>query len=176
MSNHKQDTLPRLGRGLEALIPKSFIGAGKTILQLPVKDVFANTYQPRTVFSESSIETLAHSIKKNGLAQPIVVREADSGYELIAGERRWRAAQLAGLKQIPAVVRELSDDAAVAMSLIENIQRVSKPGLRIFKSSKELPTVKNGLGVCIVSTSHGVMSDKEAREKNYGGEIICFVS
>ena len=60
--------------------------------------------------------------------------------------------------------------------VIENIQRVSKPGLRIFKSSKELPTVKNGLGVCIVSTSHGVMSDKEAREKNYGGEIICFVS
>ena len=60
--------------------------------------------------------------------------------------------------------------------VIESIQRVSKPGLRIFKSSKELPTVKNGLGVCIVSTSHGVMSDKEAREKNYGGEIICFVS
>ena len=55
MSNHKQDTLPRLGRGLEALIPKSFIGAGKTILQLPVKDVFANTYQPRTVFSEYAI-------------------------------------------------------------------------------------------------------------------------
>ena len=60
--------------------------------------------------------------------------------------------------------------------VIENIKRISKPGLRIFKSSKQVPTVKNGLGICIVSTSHGVMTDKEAREKNYGGEIICFVS
>ena len=60
--------------------------------------------------------------------------------------------------------------------VIENIKRVSRPGLRIFKSSKDVPTVKNGLGICIVSTSHGVMTDKEAREKNYGGEIICFVS
>ena len=60
--------------------------------------------------------------------------------------------------------------------VIENIDRVSKPGLRIFKSSKEVPTVKNGLGICIVSTSHGVMTDKKARENNYGGEIICFVS
>ena len=60
--------------------------------------------------------------------------------------------------------------------VIENIARVSKPGLRIFKSSKEVPTVKNGLGICIVSTSHGVMTDKKARENNYGGEIICFVS
>lgn len=60
--------------------------------------------------------------------------------------------------------------------VIENIKRVSKPGLRIFKSSKDVPSVKNGLGICIVSTSHGVMTDKEAREKNYGGEIICFVS
>jgi len=60
--------------------------------------------------------------------------------------------------------------------VIENIDRVSKPGLRIFKSCKEVPTVKNGLGICIVSTSHGVMTDKKARENNYGGEIICFVS
>ena len=60
--------------------------------------------------------------------------------------------------------------------VIENIRRISKPGLRIFKSSNEIPTVKNGLGICIVSTSQGVMTDKQAREKNYGGEIICFVS
>ena len=60
--------------------------------------------------------------------------------------------------------------------VIENIRRISKPGLRIFKSSNEIPTVKNGLGICIVSTSQGVMTDKQAREKNCGGEIICFVS
>jgi len=60
--------------------------------------------------------------------------------------------------------------------VIENISRVSKPGLRIFKSSKDIPSVKNGLGICIVSTSQGVMTDKKARENNYGGEIICFVS
>jgi len=60
--------------------------------------------------------------------------------------------------------------------VIENIERISKPGLRIFKAAKQVPNVRNGLGVCIVSTSHGVMTDKEAREKNYGGEIICIVS
>ncbi|MBT3549070.1 MAG: 30S ribosomal protein S8 [Gammaproteobacteria bacterium] len=60
--------------------------------------------------------------------------------------------------------------------VIENIKRISKPSLRIFKSAKEVPNVKNGLGICIVSTSHGVMTDREAREKNYGGEIICIVS
>ena len=60
--------------------------------------------------------------------------------------------------------------------VIENIRRISKPGLRIFKSSDDIPTVKNGLGICIVSTSQGVMTDKQAREKNCGGEIICFVS
>jgi small subunit ribosomal protein S8 len=60
--------------------------------------------------------------------------------------------------------------------VIENIERISKPSLRIFKAAKQVPNVRNGLGVCIVSTSHGVMTDKEAREKNYGGEIICIVS
>jgi len=60
--------------------------------------------------------------------------------------------------------------------VIENIKRISKPGLRIFKPAKQVPNVRNGLGICIVSTSHGVMTDKEAREKNYGGEIICIVS
>ena len=125
MSNHKQDTLPRLGRGLEALIPKTFIGAGKSILQLPVKDVIANTYQPRTVFSEASIEKLAHSIKKNGLAQPIVVRESDSGYELIAGERRLRACKLAGITTIPAIIKNISDEQSLQLALVENLDRES---------------------------------------------------
>jgi small subunit ribosomal protein S8 len=81
---------------------------------------------------------------------------------------------------------EVSDDTKKELTVllkyyegkpvIENIKRISKPGLRIFKPAKQVPNVRNGLGICIVSTSHGVMTDKEAREKNYGGEIICIVS
>ena len=138
MSNHKQDTLPRLGRGLEALIPKTFIGAGKSILQLPVKDVIANTYQPRTVFSEASIEKLAHSIKKNGLAQPIVVRESDSGYELIAGERRLRACKLAGITTIPAIIKNISDEQSLQLALVENLDREDLNAIEVAKGYQRL--------------------------------------
>ncbi len=96
---------------------------GSSLCQLSVDQVVAGRYQPRTQFAPGALEELAQSIRSQGVIQPVVVRETDRGYELIAGERRWRAAQLAGLKVIPAIVRELSDDAAVAMSLIENIQR-----------------------------------------------------
>ncbi len=96
---------------------------GSSLCQLNVEQVVAGRYQPRTQFAPGALEELAQSIRSQGVIQPIVVRKTESGYELIAGERRWRAAQLAGLKLIPAIVRELSDDAAVAMSLIENIQR-----------------------------------------------------
>ena len=91
--------------------------------QLDVGSIVAGRYQPRSHFAPGALDELAQSIRSQGVIQPVVVRQTAKGYELIAGERRWRAAQLAGLKQIPAVVRELSDDAAVAMSLIENIQR-----------------------------------------------------
>lgn len=96
---------------------------GSSLCQLNVEQVVAGRYQPRTQFAPGALEELAQSIRSQGVIQPIVVRKTESGYELIAGERRWRAAQLAGLKVVPAIVRELSDDAAVAMSLIENIQR-----------------------------------------------------
>ncbi len=138
MSNHKQDTLPRLGRGLEALIPKTFIGAGKTIIQLPVKDVIANTYQPRTVFSQASIEKLAHSIQKNGLAQPIVVREADSGYELIAGERRLRACKLAGIATIPAIIKNISDEQSLQLALVENLDREDLNAIEVARGYQRL--------------------------------------
>ncbi|HIQ40375.1 MAG TPA: ParB/RepB/Spo0J family partition protein, partial [Sulfurivirga caldicuralii] len=80
-------------------------------------------YQPRQLFDEVALETLAESIKAQGLVQPIVVRPIDDGYEIIAGERRWRAAHQAGLKQVPVIVREADDQTTLALALIENLQR-----------------------------------------------------
>lgn len=90
---------------------------------LPVDLLMPGRYQPRRVFDESALQELAESIKSQGIIQPIVVRRMNDRYEIIAGERRWRAAQLAELPEVPVVVRDLSDEAALAMSLIENIQR-----------------------------------------------------
>lgn len=119
---------PALGRGLDILL-SSVRGDGEqaddTVLKkLPVERIRPGQYQPRTRMDPDALQELADSIKAQGLVQPVVVRKLGGGeYELIAGERRWRAAQLAGLHEIPAVVREIPDQAAAAMSLIENIQR-----------------------------------------------------
>lgn len=90
---------------------------------MPVDRIQPGRYQPRKVFQDDALQELADSIKSQGVIQPVVLRPSGSGYELIAGERRWRAAQIAGLHDIPAVVQDISDDAAIAMGLIENIQR-----------------------------------------------------
>ncbi len=94
-----------------------------TMKQLPVERIRRGRYQPRLSIKQEALEELAASIRTQGVVQPVVVRPIEEGYELIAGERRWRAAQLAGLDQIPAVVRVIPDQAAAAMTLIENIQR-----------------------------------------------------
>lgn len=117
-----------LGRGLDALLPKenkTEAGeSGDIPGEVPLEWIRPGKYQPRTHFSEESIEELAESIKAQGVVQPILLRPLDTDrYEIIAGERRWRAAQRAGLEKIPAVVRRVDDESAVAMSLIENIQR-----------------------------------------------------
>jgi len=119
---------PALGRGLDILL-SSVRGDGEqaddTVLKkLPIERIRPGQYQPRTRMDPDALQELADSIKAHGLVQPVVVRKLGGGeYELIAGERRWRAAQLADLHEIPAVVREIPDQAAAAMSLIENIQR-----------------------------------------------------
>lgn len=121
----------RLGRGLDALLSAAAPGADESsaadissLDELPITDIVRGRYQPRREFDQSSLEELAASIRAQGVMQPVVVRpRAQGGYELIAGERRWRAAQLAGLVQIPAVIRDVSDEQASAMALIENIQR-----------------------------------------------------
>jgi len=111
-----------LGRGLDALLggdepPREALATIETARIRPGR------YQPRTRMDEQALAELAQSIRSQGLLQPLVVRPVERGYELIAGERRWRAAQMAGLAQVPAVVREVPDDAALVMALIENIQR-----------------------------------------------------
>lgn len=116
---------PRLGRGLDALLGATTPSSGKDELRkLPVELMQRGKYQPRTHMDPAALAELAESIKAQGIVQPIVVRPLAGGnYEIIAGERRWRAAQLAGLETVPAVVRDIPDEAAIAIALIENIQR-----------------------------------------------------
>ena len=117
---------PALGRGLSALIPDSPVPAapaGERSLDLDIDLLRPNKFQPRTHIDDERIEDLARSIRSNGIIQPIVVRQVENGYEIIAGERRWRAAQRAGLMKVPAVVREIPEDRLLAVALIENIQR-----------------------------------------------------
>lgn len=110
---------------LDGIEPTSSVTAPDAQLrELPVTQVKPGKYQPRQQMSQDALQELADSIKSQGIIQPIVVRRiSDDKYEIIAGERRWRAAQLAGLEHVPAVVRTINDEAAIAMSLIENIQR-----------------------------------------------------
>ncbi len=113
-----------LGRGLEALIPtEPDTGNGPEFLQLPIDDIQANPEQPRSRFEDEALEELAASIKEVGVLQPIVVTEGVTGYVLIAGERRWRAARQAGLDTIPAVIRGTAGDSTLVESLVENVQR-----------------------------------------------------
>jgi ParB family chromosome partitioning protein len=112
-----------LGRGLDALLGGDE-APREALLNLPVSRIRPGKYQPRTRMDQQALAELAASIRSQGLMQPLLVRPVDRDrYELIAGERRWRAAQMAGLEEVPALVREVADDAALAMSLIENIQR-----------------------------------------------------
>ncbi len=116
--------LKGLGRGLDALLSGSEERADDTLTELAVGLLKPGRFQPRTRMDPQSIAELADSIKAQGLIQPILVRPVENGkYEIIAGERRWRASQLAGLTQVPVVIRTVADKAALAMALIENIQR-----------------------------------------------------
>jgi ParB family chromosome partitioning protein len=114
-----------LGRGLDALLSgNSTTKQNETLRDLKVEQLKPGKYQPRSRMDEASLNELAASIKSQGIMQPILARELlDGGYEIIAGERRWRAAQLAELKVVPVIVRKVPDNAALAMALIENIQR-----------------------------------------------------
>jgi ParB family chromosome partitioning protein len=134
-----------LGRGLDALFERSLPeGAAPAalsgrFLDLDVKRIIPNRYQPRKVFKEPELQGLAASLKGKGVLQPVIVRRAEGGrFELIAGERRWRAAMLAGLEKIPAVLQEASDIEAVELALIENLQREDLNPIETAKAYRRL--------------------------------------
>ncbi|MBE5396084.1 ParB/RepB/Spo0J family partition protein [Brevibacillus borstelensis] len=112
-----------LGKGLNALITSNMIEEEEHVLEIPVADIRPNPYQPRKEFESSAIEELAQSIKEHGIIQPLIVRKSIKGYELVAGERRLRAAKSLGLKKVAAVVKDYSDQQLMEIALIENLQR-----------------------------------------------------
>jgi ParB family transcriptional regulator, chromosome partitioning protein len=123
---------PALGRGMAALlsnaaapgaVPAAGAVAGRNLLALPIESIQRNPDQPRKRFDDKKLEELAASIREHGVVEPILVRRDGAKYRIVAGERRWRAAQRAGLQEIPAIVREASDREAFELALIENIQR-----------------------------------------------------
>jgi ParB family chromosome partitioning protein len=139
---------PGLGRGLDALLSAAGTSVSSAapvnaseqnaLRQVPVEQIRRGEFQPRQNIPQQGLEELADSIRAQGLVQPVVLRPVDGGYELIAGERRWRASQLAGLHEIPAVIKDVPDQAAAAMALIENIQREDLSPLEESQAIKRL--------------------------------------
>ncbi|HEY7659242.1 MAG TPA: ParB/RepB/Spo0J family partition protein [Actinomycetota bacterium] len=126
-----------LGRGLSALLPGA-VEEGTGLLEIPVDAVSPNPRQPRTLFEDEALEALGRSIQEVGVLQPIVVRKVDGGFELIAGERRLRAAKLAGLATVPAVIRESDDAESLREALIENIHREDLNPIELAEAFREL--------------------------------------
>lgn len=130
-----------LGRGLSALLgentPEQIIN-NEGFIEIDIDLIKPNAEQPRTRFTETNLDELAQSIKVNGVVQPILVRKQGSGYELVAGERRWRASQRAGLTKIPAVVKDISDDKVLELALVENIQRQELNAVEEAKAYRKL--------------------------------------
>ncbi|ATF16452.1 ParB/RepB/Spo0J family partition protein [Brevibacillus sp. HB1.2] len=112
-----------LGKGLNALITSNLIEEGEQVKEVSINEIRPNPYQPRKEFEQSAIEELAQSIKEHGIIQPLIVRKSIKGYELVAGERRLRAAKVAGLKEVPVVVKAYTDQQLMEIALIENLQR-----------------------------------------------------
>lgn len=112
-----------LGRGLSTLIPTAEPHHGSPYREIRVNQIRPNPSQPRTRYNEDTLAGLARSIIEVGLLQPVVVQETDAGFVLISGERRWRAAQLAGLQSIPALIRQADDTGSLIQALVENLQR-----------------------------------------------------
>ena len=112
-----------LGKGMGALLHTSIQEDGRKYFSCPIEEIKPNHRQPRKTFPDAKLEELAASIREKGIIQPLVVRRVDDHYQIIAGERRWRASQKAGLLEVPVVIKDVSEDFALEMALIENIQR-----------------------------------------------------
>jgi ParB family chromosome partitioning protein len=153
-----------LGRGLDALLSSGNRHDKKDVndselSNLPVEKIQRGQYQPRIHIRQESLEELAESIRTQGLVQPIVVRPISGGYELIAGERRWRAAQMAGMQEIPAIIKDVADQAAAAMALIENIQREN---LNPLEESQALQRLIDEFGLTHQQTADSVGRSRTA--------------
>ena len=140
---------PRLGRGLDALFgdsqrPDTLSAPADATRTLPIERLQRGRYQPRTHMEPEALNALADSIRAQGIVQPILVREVAGGFEIIAGERRWRAAQIAGLSEVPVIVRNIPDQAAMAVALIENIQR---EGLSAIEEAQGLRRLQDEFGL-----------------------------
>ncbi len=112
-----------LGKGLEALLPEKIEELSQSIVEISIDEIIPSKYQPRLKFDQNSLESLAESIKKNGVLQPILLRKLGDKYQMIAGERRWKAAKMIGLDTIPAIIRDVVDSEVLELALIENLQR-----------------------------------------------------
>ena len=135
----------KLGRGLNSLLSSSTSNSTDKIFKLiNVSSIFANLQQPRKNFEKDELQDLAASIKSKGILQPIVVRKKnEDSYEIIVGERRWRAAQIAGIHEIPALVKEMNDDEVIQAALIENIQRANLNPVEEARAYQNILTSKN---------------------------------
>ncbi|TVP83147.1 MAG: ParB/RepB/Spo0J family partition protein [Alkalicoccus sp.] len=127
-----------LGKGINAFFPNASKESDKQVEEIKLTDIRPNPYQPRKVFEEESLKELAESISSHGVIQPISLRKSIKGYEIVVGERRFRAAGKAGLKTIPAVVQELTDDEMMELALIENLQRENLNPLEEAKAYQKL--------------------------------------
>lgn len=143
-----------LGKGLDALLPALSINEDDKVVEIPLSQLRPNPYQPRRNFNDETIQELASSIKEHGVIQPIIVRSVLKGYEIIAGERRYRASQVSGLATIPAVIKKFTDQQVMEIALIENVQREDLNAMEIaiayqalidqFSLTQELLSVKVG--------------------------------
>ncbi|MGD9677741.1 MAG: ParB/RepB/Spo0J family partition protein [Vulcanibacillus sp.] len=133
----------RLGKGLDALIPTMEIDENEKILEVDVARIRPNPYQPRKKFNEEQLSELMESIKEHGVIQPIIVRQSFNGYEIVAGERRWRATRALEIERIPVVVRKFTDQQVMEIALIENLQREDLNSVEIAYAYKKLITSYN---------------------------------
>lgn len=152
-----------LGKGLEALFSSSEIdmteispkepeeAREKGIFFIDINDIKPNERQPRKNFDEEKLEELANSIKEHGLIQPIILRKAERGYEIVAGERRWRACRKAGFKEIPSIIKELTDEENMLVAIIENMQR------------EDLDPIEEAEGLNQMATSFGMTQEEISR-------------
>ena len=145
-----------LGKGLGALLPES--SGLVSLLMLEIDQIKPNPLQPRVAFAPDKLAELAASIRQSGVIQPIVVRPAAAGYEIIAGERRWRAAQKAGLKKLPCIVQDVSDQEMLELALVENVQR---DDLSPIEEAQAYQLMVDKFGL-----SHAAIADRVARSRS----------